>query len=188
MKILLQSIAIVSILFSCSISFHATFKSIKCSSSSLSIYPNYSCYIKPYKKNIATMSILLHLRKKTYKCNIDITVLFKQKISAYYRTIVNTTVDLCEFLSGSDKNKLLKLFYDVVIEYVPKELNHPCPFEGTINIYNISFANANLTDLQKLNLPDGFFKGIVRYYNKWDQNIISFQLVVEITDKKNKDF
>jgi hypothetical protein len=133
MKVHIVSIAIVAISASYTISLNANLKSIKCSSSNITIYPNYTCFLKAFKRNVAALTILTFIRKNTFKCNIDTIASFKQKTSAYYRTITNATSDFCSFMSGNDINPVLKLIYDVIIDQFPKEMNHPCPFVVRLN-------------------------------------------------------
>jgi hypothetical protein len=124
-------ISIVAVIFvSNSVSVILTFKSVKCNASNFSVFPNYSCYIKPYRRNVGAATFQAHISRRLYYIFINAHILYRQRISSYYRTIINGTINLCDILNSSKSdNPIMKVAFEFLNEVIPKGQNHPCPYD-----------------------------------------------------------
>lgn len=132
MKFLLINFVICFIFIPFAISLLATFKSSKCSASNLTIRSNFSCFVKAQRRNVGAISFKVFIIQKINHCFLDAQFFYKQKTSNYFRTIINNTINVCEFLKGTDNNPLIKAGIDIIRDYIKKEYLHPCPYNVNI--------------------------------------------------------
>jgi hypothetical protein len=97
-------------------------------------------------------------------------------ITPYYTTIINSTVNACKFVNGSDSNPIANWISGAVTDSLPKGFIHPCPYVGLMKIDNISIsANGVLSQFLK-----GRYKISARVFDEEDDNIITFKLGTEL--------
>lgn len=56
----------------------------------------------------------------------------------YYTTIVDTKINVCAFLNGTDVNPIAKVFKTAIVGTMPPNYIHPCPYIGFYPIANLS--------------------------------------------------
>jgi len=92
---------------------------------------SFKCYIKSYSRQNTTLNVFVNFTKPIYEMSVRYDLRNSQ------RSIINTTVDLCSFLNGTETNPIFKWILGMVPNLV--KLLHPCPYEvccwGTINIF-----------------------------------------------------
>jgi Protein of unknown function (DUF1091) len=93
-------------------------------------------------------------------------------ITPYYNTIINSTVEICNVLNGTDSNPIAKLIFDGVAEKLPKGFLHPCPYVGQITANNVSIKITNVL----YQFLRGRYKTFIRAFDEKDENIITFKL------------
>lgn len=96
-------------------------------------------------------------------------------ISPYYSTVINSTIESCKFLNGSDTNLIAKFMIDVAAASLPKDIFHPCPYVGSFKVSNVSFVKTAIAS----QFLKGRYKAIVRLFDEIDSNIVKFHLGIE---------
>lgn len=87
-------------------------------------------------------------------------------------------IDLCVYLNGTD-NPGMKWYLDFFSSRLPKGVLHPCPYFGVLKVSNLTF-DTELTN----KLPSGQYFMKTRYFDDFDENIITTKLYIEnIPDK-----
>jgi hypothetical protein len=107
---------------------HSNIKMMTCNSSNKTILPDYKCFAKAYSRNNQTMNVLMFFPKPVYEAFVALEVSYKTTTSPNYRTLINSTIDVCGFLNGTNNNPLVKWFFSVIRESLPKNFLHPCPY------------------------------------------------------------
>jgi Protein of unknown function (DUF1091) len=97
-------------------------------------------------------------------------------ITPYYNTIINSTVEVCEFLNGTQNNPLMVWTFAAMEDSLPKGFIHPCPYSGHILLPNVTLAANTFTN----QFLKGRYKGSTRLFDEIDDNILTFELVTEI--------
>jgi Protein of unknown function (DUF1091) len=97
-------------------------------------------------------------------------------ITPYYNTIINSTIEMCQFLNGTDSNPIAKWMIDAVSDFVPTGFFHPCPYVGQVKCSNVSVASLRLFS----QFLRGRYKMFVRAFDEKDENIITFKLGIEL--------
>lgn len=92
-------------------------------------------------------------------------------ITPYYTTIINSTIDHCQFVNGTDKNPILKMIVESVFKSAP-HLVRPCPLVGRFKAYNLSIALSGVFS----QFLKGRYKTCARWYDDKDENIITFKI------------
>jgi Protein of unknown function (DUF1091) len=93
-------------------------------------------------------------------------------LTPFYNTIINSTINFCKYMNGTDKNPVLKFIKEAIEDKVPKGFIHPCPFVGQIKAYNLSVSlNGVLSQFLK-----GRYKTVARWFDEKDDNIITFNV------------
>ncbi|KAG5683513.1 hypothetical protein PVAND_012787 [Polypedilum vanderplanki] len=187
MRILLCHIVIFTILIPTTISLLITFKSINCNASNLTINSNYSCKIRPIKRNVAALFVLVYVSRNTSNINVDILLTFRQKTSLYYRTLFNVSVNLCDFMSGKDNSIIMQFVKEILTKFGADNLFHPCPYLGEVNASNITLDKDNTLKIRSFKPPDGFYRVQGRFYGPKDSNMFTISVVVEASDKQEKN-
>jgi hypothetical protein len=98
-------------------------------------------------------------------------------LNPYHNTIINSTIDGCAFLNGTDNNNpIARWFVDMITDSVPRGFYHPCPYSGELKAYNVTLKFTNLIS----QFPKGSYKTTVRAFNKLDDNIITMKLDLNV--------
>lgn len=96
-------------------------------------------------------------------------------ITPYFTTIINSTVQVCQFLNGTDRNPVLKWIIDAITETIPEGFIHPCPYFGRLQAFNVSLSGEGVpTQFVK-----GHYKTFFRFFDEKDENIITLKLGTE---------
>jgi Protein of unknown function (DUF1091) len=103
-------------------------------------------------------------------------------LTPYYNSVINATLDLCEFVNGTQSNLATKYFIDVFTKSFPPGFIHPCPYFGEFKLNNISL---NLVP-QSMQFLTGTYKTNLRFYDDKDDNIITFMAITESKDVREK--
>jgi Protein of unknown function (DUF1091) len=98
-------------------------------------------------------------------------------ITPYYTTIINSTLNLCKFMNGTDNNNpIMKWIVDSISEKLSKDLIHPCPYVGRVAAYNVSFTFTGFTT----QFLRGRYKIFTRVFDEDDDNIITMKTGTEV--------
>jgi Protein of unknown function (DUF1091) len=97
-------------------------------------------------------------------------------ITPYYNTIINSTVEMCKFLNGTNNNPIAKWMIDAVSDSVPKGLFHPCPYVGQVKAFNVSFSTGGFAS----QFLQGRYKIVIRAFDEKDEEIITFKVGLEL--------
>lgn len=92
--------------------------------------------------------------------------------------LVNQTIDVCSFLSGTE-NQFFKWLLDTV--GISHNQIHPCPYVGIFSLLNLTISN-ELT----VKLPAGKYLGISRFFDDSDDNIITVRHVSDNLVERHK--
>jgi len=94
----------------------------------------------------------------------------REQTSRFLNTVFNTTIDLCSFLNGTDKNNLLANFLTKQLEEsLPKGFFHPCPYSGELKLLNVTIAIAPETSM----FLKGIYRMTSRFFDTEDENILT---------------
>jgi Protein of unknown function (DUF1091) len=105
-----------------------------------------------------------------------------KSITPYFNSVINTTLDLCEFVNGTQSNLATKFFIDIFTKSLPPGFVHPCPYSGELKLNNISM---NLVP-QSMQFLTGTYKANIRYFDDKDDNIITVIPIIEVKDVREK--
>jgi hypothetical protein len=103
-------------------------------------------------------------------------------LTPYYNSVINTTLDLCEFTNGTQTNLATKFTVDILSKSFPPGFLHPCPYFGEFKLNNISL---NLTP-ELMQFLTGTYKSSMKYYDDKDDNIVTFEVIIEAKDVREK--
>jgi Protein of unknown function (DUF1091) len=169
-------------------------RSLKCTSSNKSISSNFKCFAKSYSRKFSTMNFDYFMTRPLFNIMVSVNswnkfmthfenftqmhLEFKHGggITPYYNTIINATLNFCEYLNGTKSNPVIKFVLDAMEGRLPNTMIHPCPCEGSVKVYNITLA-AIPVHIQFL---QGRYKVSVRLYDEEDDNIITFNAGAEL--------
>lgn len=101
------------------------YTNVKCLTSNCSM-SGFKCFIKSYSRLNTTLNVFVNLTKPLF--DLKVRYDFRHKsLSNSQRSIINSTVDVCSFLNGTDTNPIFKWILGVVPNLA--KLLHPCPYE-----------------------------------------------------------
>ncbi|KAL7011602.1 hypothetical protein ACKWTF_014345 [Chironomus riparius] len=82
------------------------FTAMKCWSSNKSL-SGYNCYVKAYSRTNTTMNAFVNLTRPLFavKARYDLTYKY---LTNSQRSIINSTLEICEFLNGTESNPVFK--------------------------------------------------------------------------------
>jgi Protein of unknown function (DUF1091) len=92
-----------------------------------------------------------------------------RQITPFYGPVLNVTLDICEFLAGSNPNLATKWWFDMITKTLPKETVHPCPYIGMSEFPNM---NIDPTTLLISHFFTGHYKSDIRFFDEDDANIL----------------
>lgn len=125
------------------------YTNVKCLTSNATI-SSFKCFIKSYSRYNSTLNIFVNLTRSIF--DIKVRYDFRHKsLSNSQRSIINSTVDICQFLNGTITNPIFKW----IIGMVPKleKLLHTCPYEVCILLESLfSFYNKSVVQQLSQNL------------------------------------
>jgi Protein of unknown function (DUF1091) len=103
-------------------------------------------------------------------------------LTPYYNSVINTTLNLCEFLNGTQSSIARKYFLDMFKKSLPIGFLHPCPYFGEVKLINMPM---NLVP-QSTQFLTGTYRSFVKFYDDKDDNIIRLTTVSEAKDIREK--
>lgn len=181
---------------------HSIIKKVTCRASNITVRPDYKCNAKAFSRADQRMNVFFNLVKPIYDFYVSLDVSYKTTTNSY-RSIINSTMDICGYLNGTSSNPLAKYYVDMVRNSVPPGFIHPCPYSVSRYIINwkwslskkyilkgvIQLSNYSVTkNFHGLLYPDGIYKLIVRYFYKYDKNIATILVITEHTGSTTQDF
>ena len=100
------------------------FTKIKCLSSSNSL-SGYDCFVKAYSRTNTTINIFVNLTRPLYsvKARYDLTYKY---LTNSQRSIINSTLEICEFLNGTTSNPVFKWIVGFMKNF--DQMLHTCPY------------------------------------------------------------
>jgi Protein of unknown function (DUF1091) len=104
-------------------------------------------------------------------------------ITPYFIPVINTTLDVCEFLNGTQSNLATRWFFNQSLASFSKDFIHPCPHEGLVAVYNVS-GDPKMVQISKFFA--GTYLAIIRMFDELDDNIITMfheSLLTTVPDK-----
>lgn len=102
-------------------------------------------------------------------------------ISPYYAVFINVTVDVCQFLNGTQNNLLVELILKLAGDSISKNFIHPCPYYGLHVANNMTMVGKNQKN-ELAQFPNGYYRFTAHVFNKQDDDIITFNGAGEIGD------
>lgn len=102
-------------------------KKVTCSASNITIRPDYKCSAKAFSRTDQKMNVCFNLVKPIYDFYLALDVSYKTTTNSY-RSVINSTIDLCGYMNGTNSNPLAKYAMDMARNSVPPGLIHPCPY------------------------------------------------------------
>jgi len=180
----------------------ASFKytDVKCASSNKTISSELPlCFIKAYSRRNSTLNIILRTLIPVYqlmvsfKLNISIINLLILQLrydlshsttTNSYRSVINTTIDVCSFLNGTEANVATKWIIDQLKESIGSRFFHSCPYFGRYDLIDIQLGSGPLHNI----LPTGRYKTVMYFYNSYDSNIFTLKTTMECSGTIAKQF
>jgi Protein of unknown function (DUF1091) len=99
-------------------------------------------------------------------------------LTPYYNSVINTTLDFCEFTNGSSKNIAVRWFLGMFQKSLPVGFLHPCPYFGEIR-----FSNCTIGDfIEAPQFLTGLYKCTTRIFDRKDENILTVKHCLEAKD------
>jgi hypothetical protein len=89
----------------------------------------------------------------------------------FYNLVFNLTINICEFLNGTDNNMAGKWFLSTMSRTFPPGLLHPCPYSGPFRAFNVS---PDVSPEMAAFLL-GYYRMSVKVFDNLDENIVTFQ-------------
>jgi Protein of unknown function (DUF1091) len=105
-----------------------------------------------------------------------------KSITPYFNSVINTTLDLCEFVNGTQSNLATKFFIDILAKSLPPGFLHSCPYFGEFKLNNMSLNEVP----QTMQFLTGTYRSIARIYDSKDDNIITSMHLIEAKDVRAK--
>jgi Protein of unknown function (DUF1091) len=133
-----------------------------------------------FRQIILITRFLKFLLSFFYQARFDLQM---KTLTPYYNSVINTTLNLCEFVNGTDNNVATKYFIDLYSKSLPPGFVHPCPYFGEVKLNNIS-VNAAPQSIQFLT---GIYKCKTRFFDDKDDNIITALHEIELKDVKERN-
>jgi hypothetical protein len=104
------------------------FKSAYCNSSTKTIFPNFTCFVKPVSRDVSTMNVRGHLRRPIYKAYFDYQIFYRRH-SVYSRQVIHVKkIEACSVVNGTNTNVLFSWLVGLLIASAPPGIIHPCPY------------------------------------------------------------
>jgi hypothetical protein len=101
------------------------FTHVKCDSSNKSV-SGCKCYIKAYSRTNTTLNIFVNLTRPIFSAKFSYDLTYKS-ISNSYRSIINTTIEVCSFLNGTVGNPVFQWLMLNMPDL--KRALHACPYK-----------------------------------------------------------
>jgi hypothetical protein len=92
-------------------------------------------------------------------------------LNPYHNIVINSTINICKVLNGTDNNPVAKWLIDMLSDALPVGLLHPCPYFGEFKMENVTLR----TTLTALQFLKGTYTTIVRLFDKQDENIATLK-------------
>jgi hypothetical protein len=133
------------------------YKSVSCSASNQTIFPNYTCFIKAMSRDVSTLNLRVHLQRPIFKMfvslenknleqEIKFSLFFNNhlkllqfdfesrygQLSASYRSrkVINfNKYEGCSFLNRTVDNIGFKWLIGLVNSSLPENVIHACPYK-----------------------------------------------------------
>lgn len=86
----------------------------------------------------------------------------------FFNTLINTTMNLCSFLNGTDQSVAVKWMMNSITKKLGNDLIHPCPYFGEFKITNLTVVNA-----QSAQFLLGRYRVTIRIFDDLDENILT---------------
>jgi hypothetical protein len=174
-------------------------KSVKCSSSNKSL-SFYNCFVLTHNFANTTLNIESNLTRPTYDAKVNKTsLIFKRFLKIFLqfslvisfkapkesnRTIINTTVEICEVLNGTSNHPATKFFLEVSNNLLSQNLLHHCPYQGHYKFFEIALGSRNPVISSAFRV--GFYYTIIRFFDTLDANILTIKVNSEHFNSRQK--
>lgn len=97
--------------------------------------------------------------------------------SPFFTVFINTTVEICKFMNGTDnKNPFMWWILNMIEKTIPKRLLHACPYDGLFDAINITL----LPNARVLQFLRGYYRTYIRFFDEKDGNIVTVITGVEL--------
>jgi hypothetical protein len=83
--------------------------------------------------------------------------------------VINSTFDVCSFLSGVENNLVAKFVLSIVSKTLPPGFVHQCPYIGEFAAKNVSFEGVP----ELSSFLDGTYRVMNRIFDQKDENIFT---------------
>lgn len=97
--------------------------------------------------------------------------------SPFFTVFINTTVDFCRFMNGTDNNNpVMWWIYNMISKTVPQKMLHHCPYHGIFEAMNLTLVpNSRVVQFLR-----GYYRTFIRFYDGKDENILTIITGVEL--------
>ncbi|CAH1733837.1 unnamed protein product [Chironomus riparius] len=156
------------------------FTAMKCLSSSKSV-SSFDCYVKAYSRTNTTMNVFVNLTRPIFaaKARYDLTYKY---LTNSQRSIINSTLEICEFLNGTSANPVFKWIVGFMKNF--DQMLHACPYTG-----NLIFKDLSVDIKQFVSaFPSGVYMTIMKFFDDVDENIMTLKFSQDLISKDRETF
>lgn len=107
---------------------------------------------------------------------------YRSPLTPYFTTIINSTVNLCAFLNGTDSNPIAIAFKPAVEASIPASYIHACPYYGYHSLNNVTIE-VNQIAMQFLS---GKYRTTIIVFDNKDDLIFKTVTKAEFADVRPK--
>lgn len=160
------------------------FRGIECSSFDNNTACFKFCFIKSYSRTMTSLNFGIKAEKKVKSIFVQLVANFRY--GNIYREIIDTKqINWCQTMEGADTNPFFKLVMDIIRQSIPG-LFHKCPYEGTMEFYNITIDDeiAMKTSI----FPEGQYKYNVTIYEKSNKLLLMLVVFTEVKSPVKNSF
>ena len=149
--------------------FGIRYRSIDCRAHNDTILLRY-CFLKAYSRRIVIANIGVTFIK-SLKNPFYIEIVYKYRYGTIYGDVIHSPkIEWCGVMSGAASNPIISSLMDEVKDSI-SELLHKCPYEGDIDIKNITSMHEKAASM----FWDGFYKFELFI---WKENVEIFFLSI----------
>ena len=145
---------------------------------------NMECSISRFKNRTKIVHLNCDIYEPIYSVLIKYTVYYKFR-TLYRKFLIDGTENICNYLKNN--SKVVSPLFDSLVQYAPKRLVHPCPFNGSIYVD----MDISTIKIKNLPMPTGQYRVDLELFNGNPKNeknaIIIYQTYITVPAGKSVD-
>lgn len=119
--------------------FGARYTNIQCRADNITAVLRY-CFLKPYSRRLVTANVGLSFLKPL-KSPVLAEVIYSYRYGTIFREVIHSPkMEWCSMMDGAAANPIFSSILQEIKDSVPNLL-HKCPYEGEIDLKNITTAH-----------------------------------------------